>query len=259
MDIIHAGILGIIEGLTEFLPISSTFHLIWTSKLLGISQTDFAKLFEVVVQAGAILSLVFLYTKTFLEHKDLAKKTIVSFIPTAIVGLLLYKIIKNVFFENNILMLAVFIGMGILFILYEWYIQKKNIQLNKTLENFTYKQAILIGFIQALAIIPGVSRAGAVILGMMFLKFRRDESAKFSFLLALPTVVAASVLDLFKMRKLIISSSDHMILLTIGFVFSFIAGYIVVKWFIKFLQHHSLTVFGWYRIVVGFLLIIFRV
>jgi len=259
VTIIHTIVLGIIEGLTEFLPVSSTFHLIFSAHILGLMQNDFTKLFEVFIQSGAILAVVFLYYKTFITDKELLKKTCIAFLPTAIIGFAFYKIIKNVFFESNVLMLSVFIGVGILFILYEWIIVKKKISLDRSLETFTFKEAILIGFFQSFAIIPGVSRAGAVILGMMFLKFRRDESAKFSFLLSVPTLFAASFLDLIKMRQIVFSSGNNMLLLGVGFFVSFIVAYIVIKWFIGYLQNHSLVLFGGYRVIAGLILFLFRV
>lgn len=254
MNILHAIVLGIIEGLTEFLPVSSTFHLIWASKLLGLGQTDFQKLFEVFIQGGAILSIFVLYWKTITKDFALVKKVAVAFIPTAVVGLLMYKIIKDVFFAQTWIMLVVFIAVGLAFFLTEFLIKKEHLKLSKDLASLTYKQAALIGLLQALAVMPGVSRAGAVIVSMMFLKFRRDESAKFSFLLAVPTILAASGYDLFKMRSQVMGSLSHVELLVIGSLVAFVSAYFVVKWLVAFLQKNSLNGFGWYRIVVGALL-----
>ncbi|HYK08100.1 MAG TPA: undecaprenyl-diphosphate phosphatase [Candidatus Eisenbacteria bacterium] len=255
MNFLQAIIVGLVEGVTEFLPISSTFHQIFTAKLLGIPQTDFVKLFEVFIQVGAIASVAILYWHTIRTDKELVKKTLVAFVPTALIGFAMYKVIKNVFFESTPLMLTVFIGIGAFFIVYEWYLNRKKIDLKKELTSFTYKQAFLIGIIQALAIVPGVSRAGAVLLGMMFLGFKRSESARFSFLLALPTLAAASFYDLFKMRKLLSGNLSHIEILAVGTVAAFISAYVVVKWFITYLQKHSLTNFGWYRILLGILLL----
>lgn len=259
MNLFQAIFLGIIEGLTEFLPISSTFHLIWFAKILGITQTDFTKLFEVFIQSGAILSVIFLYFKTIKTNKELMKKTLIAFVPTAIIGFLLFKVIKDVFFNADNLMLFVFIAVGILFIIYEFILKNKNIKLVKSLENFSYKQAIFVGLMQSLAVFPGVSRAGGVMIALMFLNFRRDEAAKFSFLLAVPTIFAASFYDLFKMRKLVIGYLDHSLLLAVGFISAFISAYFVMKWFITYLQKHSLSGFGWYRIVAGLTLILFGI
>ncbi|MGH7246277.1 MAG: undecaprenyl-diphosphate phosphatase [Candidatus Levyibacteriota bacterium] len=257
MNILQSLILGVIEGLTEFLPVSSTFHLIFSSQILGLAQTDFTKLYEVFIQAGAILAVFFLYLSTYLHDRQLLKKTLVAFIPTAIVGFLMYKIIKNIFFASNTFMLTVFIIVGIIFIVYEYILKKNKTKESRSLQTFSYGEAVFVGFMQALAVMPGVSRAGAVILAMMFLKFRRDEAARFSFLLSVPTILAASGYDLFKMRKIAFAYGDHMLLLVVGFVAAFISAYFVVKWFISYLQKHSLSAFGWYRIVLGFLLVIF--
>jgi undecaprenyl-diphosphatase len=151
-------------------------------------------------------------------------------------------------------MLAVFVGVGIIFIISEFLIKKDRLKLLRSLETLTYIEAAGIGLIQALAVMPGVSRAGAVILGMMFMKFKRDEAAKFSFLLAVPTIVAASGYDLLKMRKAVMGNIEHIELLIIGTIVSFVSAYFVVKWFVSFLQKHSLSSFGVYRIIAGLLL-----
>src|SRR3989344_446971 len=139
MNMLQAAFLGIIEGITEYLPISSTFHLIWTSKLFNIPQTEFQKLFEVFIQSGAILAVIVLYFKTIFTEKKLIQKVVVSFIPTAVVGLLFYKLIKNVFFENSVLQLSVFVLVGIMFILFEKYLPKNSPQ--KNLDELTFKHA----------------------------------------------------------------------------------------------------------------------
>lgn len=257
MTYFHAIILGIVEGLTEFLPVSSTFHLIFAAKILGLQQTNFLKLFEVVIQTGAVLSVLFLYMKTIMEDHELVKKTIVAFIPTAIVGFLLQKVIQDVFFESPMLMIGAFLVVGIIFIVYEFLLKKGKVELTRSLASFTYSEALVVGAMQACAVLPGVSRAGAVILAMMFLKFKRSEAARFSFLLALPTILAAGGLDLIKMRHDLLSSAGNIPLLLVGTVVSFIVAYVVVKWFIKYLQTHSLSGFGWYRIAAGVLLFIF--
>jgi len=259
MDIESAIVLGLVEGVTEFLPISSTFHLIFVSKFLHLPQSDFLKLFEVFIQSGAILSVLILYFRELIKDFDLLKKVIVSFIPTALIGFLMYKVIKNIFFQADALMLSVFFLVGIVFIGYEWYIQKKHVKLTKTSDKLSYKQAILIGIIQAFAIVPGVSRSGAVILGMMFLGYKRDESAKYSFILAVPTIFAASAYDLFKMRSVLSSQSDNMMILAIGFVTAFVSSYIVIKWLIGYLKGHPLSLFGWYRIVLVIIVLLITV
>lgn len=253
MEYLQSVLLGIIEGITEFLPVSSTFHLIWTSRLLGISQNEFQKAYEVIIQAGAILAVVFLYWKVLVNDKKLILKILTSFLPTAVVGLVLYKVIKNIFFENYLLQITVFLIVGIVFILYERY--RKNKSLEKTLNDLSFKDTLIIGLSQSLAVIPGVSRAGAVILIMMILGIKREEAAKFSFLLAVPTLFAASVLDMVKLMPILFTQTDKSGYLAVGFLAAFLSALIVVKWLIKFLQNHTLSSFGWYRILAGGILL----
>ena len=253
MNYFDALILGIVEGLTEFLPISSTFHLIMTSKILGLASTDFLKMFEVFIQSGAIFALVFIYLKTLLSDKKLFLNVLYSFIPTATVGFVLHKIIKDVFFESNLLMLSMFVAVGLLFI----FIEKSNLKLSKNIESLTLKQSLLIGLAQAVSVIPGVSRAGSVIVVMMLMGYKRDEAAKYTFLLSLPTIFAASALDLYQGRELLGTLSGSYSLLFIGFFTSLFVAYFVVKWLIKYLSSHTLEIFGYYRLVVATVLIIF--
>lgn len=255
MNIIQAIILGIVEGITEFLPISSTAHLIIASKLLHISQTDFQKFFEVFIQSGAILAVVFLYVQYVLKHKQIIKSVIVSFIPTAIIGLLLYKIIKTIFFNSMLLLIGAMILFGIVFLIVEYLVKSKKLLLKKSLDKITWQEAILIGLNQAMAVVPGVSRAGIVMISMMGLGYKRDESAMYSFLLAVPTIVAASGYDLFKMRGMLIHSTQYLPVLLIGFVASFITAYIAIKWLVGYLQKSSLVPFGIYRIILGLTLL----
>lgn len=251
MNYLQAIILGVVEGITEFLPISSTYHLIIASSILGLNQTDFVKLFEVFIQSGAILSVLLLYIKDVVKDKRLLILVGASFIPTAVVGLLLHKVIKNVFFETPLLMATVFIIAGIVFIVIEWLIKKEKIKLKLEIGDLTLKSAILIGLFQALAVVPGVSRAGAVIVTMMIMRYRRDDSAKYSFLLSIPTIFAASALDAFQMRGVMFANMHSFGLLLVGFITAFISSYFVVKWFIRYLQTNTLTIFGIYRLVVG--------
>ncbi len=255
MNFINAAILGIVEGITEFLPISSTAHLIIASKLLHIPQTDFQKFFEVFIQSGAILAVVFLYVQYVLKHKQIIKSVIVSFIPTAIIGLLLYKIIKTIFFNSMLLLIGAMILFGVVFLIIEYLVKSKKLLLKKSLDKITWQEAILIGLNQAMAVVPGVSRAGIVMISMMGLGYKRDESAMYSFLLAVPTIVAASGYDLFKMRGMLIHSTQYLPVLMIGFVASFITAYIAIKWLVGYLQKSSLVPFGIYRIILGLTLL----
>ena len=252
MDLLDVFILGIVEGLTEFLPVSSTAHLILVSNFLKINQTEFQKLFEVVIQSGAIFAMLFLYLKYLIKNKFLWGKVFVSFIPTAFVGFVFYKIIKEIFFNSLTIILFSLFFLGLFFILTETLIKKEKIILQKSLVKMNLWEALIIGLCQSFAIIPGVSRAGIVILAMLFLRFKRKESAIYSFLLALPTIFVASIYDLYKNKGLIFEA--NIFYLTIGFFTSFIFALISVKWFLGFLQNKTLIFFGWYRIVVAVLI-----
>ena len=256
MNILQATLLGVVEGITEFLPISSTFHLIFAAKLLRISQNDFTKLFEVFIQSGAVLSITLLYFSNVVKYKELTKKVIISFLPTAIIGLILYKFIKNVLFENQIFMVGIFAAVGGIFFLVEFLIKRKKINLVKKVSSLTYQDALIIGLAQTLAIFPGVSRAGVVIVAMILLRYRRNESAYYSFLLSIPTIFAASFFDLFKMRMVVSNYSNNWILLSVGFISAFVSSYFVVNWFINFLKKNSLVVFGYYRLAIAIILLL---
>ena len=256
MNIFQSVVLGVVEGITEFLPVSSTFHLIWTSRFLGLTQNDFTKLFEVFIQGGAVLAVIFLYFKEVMRDRQLIIKLILSFIPTALVGFLMYKIIKGVLFESTQTITIVFIIIGAVFLVVEYLIQKKWLKLEKNIAKLSYGQAVLIGLLQSLSVLPGVSRAGAVIVGMMFFKFKRSEAAKYSFMLSVPTILAASFYDLYKMREIVFVSTDKLVVLLVGFVVALASAYVGVKWLIGFLQNHSLTFFGWYRIILGIILLL---
>lgn len=251
MNIINAFVLGLVEGVTEFLPISSTAHLIISSKLLHIPQTEFQKFFEVFIQSGAILAVLFIYWKVILKNKNLLVNIILSFIPTAMVGLLLHKVIKGIFFESlNLIAFSLFI-IGVFFIIFEFLLKKKIVKTNKKLIQMTILQALIIGVGQSLAVVPGVSRAGAVILTMMLLGFNREESALYSFVLAVPTLFAASALDFLKTNPKMIFSGGNPLFLLIGLVTAFLSALFAIKWFIKFLQKNSLSGFGVYRIALS--------
>lgn len=251
MNLFNALILGLTEGITEFLPISSTAHLLIAGKLLHIPQTEFQTFFDVFIQSGAILAVVFLYFSYVIKHKDLWGKIIVSFIPTAIVGLILEKIIKIYFFNSLQLIEAAMFSVGILFIVFELLVKKGKVKLNKSLKEMNFQEAFLVGIGQSLAVVPGVSRAGIVMLAMMSQRYRRDESAIYSFLLAVPTILAASGLEVIKTNFSIITNANNLLFLAIGFFVSLITAYLSVNWFIAFLKKNSLTYFGVYRILLS--------
>jgi undecaprenyl-diphosphatase len=257
MDLLKTIVLGMVEGVTEFLPISSTAHLIITSKLLNISQTDFQKLFEVFIQSGAILSVVFLYFNQLKGNFKILKNLFFSFLPTALVGFFLYKVIKNVFFESLIFIGVSLILVGIFFIIIEILVNKKKILLKKKIEEINIFDALIIGVAQSLAVIPGVSRAGVVILSMLILGYQRDQSAKYSFLLSIPTIFMASFYDLYKSKDTFLTNLNQLWMLLIGFFVSFIFALISVKWLIGFLKKNSLVIFGIYRLIIGIIILKF--
>lgn len=248
MDYLSAIILSIVEGITEFLPISSTGHLIVTSEILKIQQTDFVKNFEIVIQLGAILSIVVLYFKSFIQSKEVWKRILAAFIPTAIVGFILFKFIKSYLLGNlYVTLFALLIG-GILLIILELLYKEKEHHVD-LVEKISLKNAFIIGIFQSLAIIPGVSRSASTIISALFLGTKRKAAAEFSFLLAVPTMLAATSLDMLK-SNFSFNLYEWSILIT-GFIGSFIVAIIVVKLFLKYLQNHSFISFGIYRIVAA--------
>lgn len=248
MTFLHAVILGIVEGLTEFLPISSTGHLILTADLLNLAKTAFLSSFEVGIQLGAILAVVILYAKRILTQLKLIKILIVAFIPTAAIGLALYKLIKTYLLGNTVVVLwALLIG-GIVIIIFEHFYREKPEAVSEV-ENISYKQAFAIGVAQSFAVIPGVSRAAATIIGGLALGLKRKTIVEFSFLLAIPTMLAATGLDLLKTGSVFTSIEWGM--LAVGFAVSFTVALLAIKWLLKFIQKHSFVYFGYYRIAVA--------
>ncbi len=251
MTFLHAIILGIIEGITEFLPISSTGHMVLASDLLKIAQTDFVKSFEIIIQLGAILAVVVLYTKKLLIEKKAISKIISAFIPTAIVGYVLYKFIKQYLIGNDVVVLWSLLIGGIVIILFELFYDKpeREKQSTKSMSDISYSQAIAVGLAQSVAVIPGVSRSAATIIGGQLAGISKKTIVEFSFILAVPTMVAATALDIFK--NPISIGSGEMVPLMLGFVSAFIVALVSIKWLISFVQKHSLVWFGVYRVVVS--------
>lgn len=258
MNLIHVFILSIIEGLTEFLPISSTGHLILASKLLGITETNFVKTFEIVIQLGAIFSVVVLYTNKFLSIK-LIKKLIVAFIPTGIVGLTLYPVIKGYLLGSSSITLNALFWGGVALILIEWILRKRKADDSTEIDynKISYKQAFLIGCFQCLSVIPGMSRAAATIIGGLSSGLDRSTATEFSFLLAVPTMVAATALDIYKSRD-VIAQGGYLTLFA-GTVLSFIFAMFAIKFLIAYVKKHDFTWFGVYRIILAILFWIFVV
>lgn len=254
MNIFHAIILSIVEGISEFLPISSTGHMILASSFLKLQETDFVKSFEIIIQFGAILAVLTLYWKKLLMNKETFIRVCMAFIPTAIVGLVLYKFIKNVLLGNPwIVVWSLIIG-GIVLLLVEKF-HKESEHHKASITDISLMQAFWIGCAQSLSIIPGVSRAAATIVGALLLDIKREPAVEFSFLLAIPTMAAATGLDLLKSGKHFTGNQYE--LLAIGLIGAFISALIVVKWFVGFVKHHSFVPFGIYRILIALAYIAF--
>lgn len=251
MDILQAIVLGIIEGITEFLPISSTGHMIVASSWLSIDQTDSNKAFEVIIQLSAILAVIANYRDKFtMKHSVLWSKIALAFIPVGLVGLLFHHQIKE-YFTVSIVGTMFIIG-GIVFLLLEYFYKEHSAHVTEV-EDITYKQAFWIGIAQVFALIPGTSRAGASIVGAMLVGLNRKASAEFSFLLALPVLAAAAGFDMLKHYK-DFSQSDLLVLL-VGFVTAFLVAYVTIKLFLRFLDNFTFVGFGIYRILFGVILL----
>lgn len=248
MTVIDSIILGIVEGITEFLPVSSTGHLILTSSLLGIQQTDIHKAFEVSIQLGSILAVIFIYYEKIFHSKELWKRLIIAFLPTGALGFILYKLIKSLF-SPVITSIMLIIG-GIIFILVELFYKEKEHHL-ADVEKIPYTKAFLIGVFQSLAMIPGTSRSGATIIGGLLLGLKRKAAAEFSFLLAVPTMIVATTYD--TLKHINEYHFDNWIILGTGFITAFIFALITIKLFLRFISTHNFIPFGIYRIIVGIL------
>lgn len=247
MNAIDAIIIAIVEGLTEFLPISSTGHMILTSACLGLENDEFLKTFEISIQLGAILAIASMYAGRFITNFEIYLKLAIAFIPTAIIGFLCYGMIKQYLFSPIVVSISLIVG-GILLILLDNSIEKRT-SVHTSLESVPLKNAFWIGALQGLSVIPGVSRAGASIIAGVFNGFDKKQATEFSFLLAVPTMMAATTYDLLK-TPLIFSSYEFK-LLALGIVGAFISAWITVKLFILFIGHFGFRVFGWYRILIG--------
>ena len=228
MTLIQSIIIAIIEGITEFLPISSTGHMIIASTLMKINNDEFVKTFEICIQIGAIMAIMLMYVKKFLSGLNIYFKLMVAFLPTAIIGFLAYDIIKSYLFNPIVVATSLILG-GI--------------------------NAFLIGLFQCISMIPGVSRAAATIIGGIFNGLNKKQATEFSFLLAVPTMLAASSYDLLKTN--IHFNSQEIMILGLGLVIAFVTAWITVKFFLKFISHYGFKHFGYYRIVIGIIFLLF--
>jgi undecaprenyl-diphosphatase len=251
---VSAIILGIVEGLTEFLPISSTGHLILADRLLGLEGPE-SKLFDIVIQLGAILAVCWVYRDRLLRaaeglftqrtQQHFVANIVIAFLPAAIAGVFLYRIIKDVLFSPWVVAVSLIVG-GVLILVIERVRPQPIVQ---DVDRISWVTALGIGCCQILAMIPGVSRAGATIMGALMLRVDRAPATQFSFFLAIPTMLGASVYDLYKNRAII--TTDGAALIAVGFVVAFIAALFVVRRLVDLVSRHGFGVFAWYRIVVG--------
>jgi undecaprenyl-diphosphatase len=252
MDFLQAFILAVIEGLTEFLPVSSTGHMIIASAFMGIASDPFVKLFTIVIQLGAILSVLVLYFKRFLKSFNFYFKLLIAFIPAAIFGFFLSDRIDQMLESPLTVAVSLVAGGVILLFVDRWF---SGAAITEE-EEINYGTALKIGFFQCLAMIPGVSRSGATIVGGMTQNMSRKLAAEFSFFLAVPTMFAATakkLLDFFQQGHVI--SADQWQVLAFGNIVAFIVAMLAIKSFIGYLNKHGFKIFGWYRIVVGLVLI----
>ncbi len=250
MTNIQAIILGILEGLTEFLPISSTGHLTLASHFLGIVQSQQFIVFEIAIQLGAILAVVFFYWRKFFDI-NLLTKLFVAFLPTGIIGLLIYKYIKVLLSSEIIVAVSLMLG-GIILILVEKFY--KNTKSETHYQNISFGQALLLGFAQCMAMIPGVSRSGAIIVAGLLMKINRSILVEFTFLLAVPTMSAATLYAIYKNREII--SADYFSAIILGFVSSFLVALVVIKFLINYIKKYDFVPFGVYRIFLGIIVLL---
>ncbi|MGE5458493.1 MAG: undecaprenyl-diphosphate phosphatase [Methanococcaceae archaeon] len=247
MNLIQSIILALIEGLTEFLPVSSTGHMILASAIMKINNEEFVKTFEIAIQLGAIMAIVLMYYKRFLQGIEIYLKLAVAFIPTAIIGFAAYNYIKSVLFNPLIVAVTLITG-GIVIIIIDKRVTQKKSE-TPGLEKITYKNAFFIGLIQCLSMIPGVSRAAATIYGGVFNGLDKRQATEFSFLLAVPVMFAATGYDLLKTP--VEFSGFDLMLLASGLITAFLSAWIAVKIFLKIIERYGFKYFGYYRIIIG--------
>jgi len=252
MTLFQAVVLGIVEGITEFLPISSTGHMILAARWLGMTSTPFVKSFEIVIQLGAIAAIALLYWRRLLVEKEINKRILIAFVPTGLLGFVFYKFVKTYLLGSaEITAIALLLG-GIVMIVFEHFFGKRvrtQDPQSLTLADLPYSRCFSLGLVQAVAMIPGVSRSATTILGGMAVGLSRIEATEFSFLVATPTLLAASGWDLLK-SGVSFSLSEWM-LLGVGFGVAFLSAVLAVRFLMRYLKHHTFTAFGVYRILLA--------
>lgn len=253
MNLWTAIILGIIEGITEFLPISSTGHMILASDLMGLEHTEFLKSFEIAIQVGAISSVVFLYWRLLLVDVEVIKRVALAFLPTGILGLTLYRVVKSYLLGSAAVVLwSLFLG-GLFLIVFEYWHREEDDAAGE-IRRMSYRTAVIIGLFQSVAMVPGVSRSASTIIGGLILGLKRKTIVEFSFLLAVPTMLAATVYDLLKSAPgMTVGQVD---LLAAGFITAFIVALLSIKFLLRFIQTHTFIPFGVYRIALVAVLLI---
>jgi undecaprenyl-diphosphatase len=259
MTIFQAILISIVEGLTEFLPISSTAHMDIVRVFLAMPSTEFIKSFEIIIQLGAILAVFVIYfKKIFASWKNIIN-LFIAFIPTGIIGFFLYKFIKSFLLGNTMIMVwALLIG-GVVIIIFEKFNKNKNIDNtdNSEIKDMKIRDLLILGLAQSLAVVPGVSRSGAIIISGRALGLDKKLITEFSFLLAIPTMFSATVYDIYKTGFNF--SSGEWSIVALGFLVAFIVAFIVAKWFLQYIRKHDFKIFGWYRIIFGLILLFFIV
>lgn len=252
MTLLQAIILAVVEGLTEFLPISSTGHMVLTSYMMGIEESPFVKSFEVIIQFGAIFAVLVVYWRRFLPQWTFYKKLFTAFLPTGIIGFFVKDYVDILLGSAQVVAWSFIIG-GIILILTDRYFAHLNTE-GRKIDQLTYKDSLLLGVFQSIAMIPGVSRSAATIIGGLGLKMNRKEAAEFSFFLAVPTLAAATLYKTLKLYNTI--ESEQIYLLLVGNIVAFCVAIVAIKSFIRFLSSHGFKYFGYYRILMGLIFLI---
>ncbi len=253
MDVVQALVLAIVEGVTEFLPVSSTGHMVIASHVMHIPESEFLKTYMIAIQLGAIWAVFSMYWRTFLLDWEISAKVLVAFVPTAVIGFILYKLVKQ-FLLGNLLVVAwaMLLG-GVILVIFERFYRETRVN-TREISGISYLQAVIIGVCQALAVVPGVSRSAATIIGGLMLGISRPVIVEFSFLLAVPTMLAATALDLLQTGGGL--TGAEWMMLGLGFGTAFVVAFVTVRLFLRYVQRNNFTAFGIYRILAGMMLLV---
>jgi undecaprenyl-diphosphatase len=263
--LIKAAIMGVVEGLTEFLPVSSTGHLILTQSLLGLPDSDIMKAFDVAIQPGAILAILIVYWQlisrtmgtltTNANSRKLVTNIIVGFLPAAVIGFAIHKQITKYLFNGPVVASAFIVG-GLIIL----WVERRGADRQprvRHIDELTTLDALKVGFCQCLGMIPGTSRSGSTIIGGLLVGLARPVATEFSFFLAIPTLIGASVLEVFKVRhELAANWGQNLPLFAVGFIVSFLAAWVCVRWLLRYVATHTFVAFAWYRIAFGIVVLV---